>query len=154
MKVLFLDVDGVLNSRNSTDFKNKLWPVDNYMCFLVGKIQLYTKCSIVVSSSWRHHPDGMKLLEERFVNVIGKTPSSELVEYDDKPRGMEIQAWLDKHPEVEKYAILDDDSDMLENQLPNFFKTTFESGLTEEIAEKVIEHLGKEKLNDYTHTKK
>jgi membrane-bound lytic murein transglycosylase MltF len=46
---------------------------------------------------------------------------------------------------VERYAILDDDTDMLPEQLPNFFQTTWEEGLTEEIAEKVIAHLGETK---------
>lgn len=133
MKVIFLDVDGVLNSRNSTDFKNNLWPVDNYMCFLVGKIQLATGCAIVVSSSWRHHPDGMRLLREKFNDVIDKTPNG-------KTRGEEIKMWLDAHP-VDAYAILDDDSDMLPEQLPNFFQTTFDDGLTEDIALAVTKHL-------------
>lgn len=135
MKVLFLDVDGVLNSSDSTNFKNNLYPVDDWMCFLVGRIQLNTDCAIVVSSSWRHDPRGMETIRAKFNNVIDKTP------YADGCRGDEIKAWLDAHPEVEKYAILDDDSDMLEEQLPNFFKTTFKEGLTEEIAKKVEEHL-------------
>lgn len=141
MKVLFLDVDGVLNSSDSTNFKNNLWPVDDYMCFMVGKIQLDTECAIVVSSSWRHSKEGMDAIRAKFNNVIDKTPTSGLANYDDKPRGHEIQAWLDEHPEVTKYAILDDDSDMLPEQLPNFFQTTFKTGLTPEIAKRVTEYL-------------
>lgn len=144
MKVLFLDVDGVLNSRQATNFKNNLWPVDDYMCFLVGKIQLDANCAIVVSSSWRHHPEAMELIRKKLSNVIDKTPTSGLVGYDEKPRGHEIQAWLDAHPEVTRYAILDDDSDMLDSQLPNFFQTTFDTGLTEQIAMSVINHLNEE----------
>lgn len=135
MKVLFLDVDGVLNSINTTSFKNNPWPTDPYMCFLVGKIQLDTDCAIVVSSSWRHHPEGMELLRKRFNNVIDKTGS------DGRCRGDEIQAWLDQHPEVTAYAILDDDADMLVGQAENFFKTTFQDGLTEDIALAVTNHL-------------
>lgn len=141
MKVLFLDVDGVLNSRNSTNFKNNLWPVDDYMCFLVGKIQLDTDCVIVVSSSWRHHPDGMNKIREKFTNVIDKTPTTGLTQYADCPRGMEIQEWLDEHPQVTRYAILDDDSDMLPSQKSSFFQTTFANGLTEEIAKAVTDWL-------------
>lgn len=143
MKILFLDVDGVINSRDSTNFKNNLWPVDDYMCYLVGKIQLYTDCSIVISSSWRHHPEAMDILKDKFNDVIDKTPDL----YDDLNagkhilRGDEIQAWLDNHPEVTRYAILDDDSDILDEQKPNFFKTTFKTGLTDDTANSVIEHL-------------
>ena len=133
-KILFLDIDGVVNSKSTTDFRNNLWPVDPYKAFLVGKIQLDTDCKVVLSSSWRHHPDGIKSAN-MIVDILDKTP------YLPATRGREIQKWLDDHPEVEKYAILDDDSDMLDSQKPNFFQTTFESGLTEEIAKKVTEHL-------------
>jgi hypothetical protein len=160
MKVLFLDVDGVLNSMNSTNFKNNLWPIDDYMCFLVGKIQLDTDCAIVVSSSWRHHPDGMRLIREKFLNVIDKTPHTFGIPTKLPPpilagqhktrsstRGEEIKAWLDKHPDVTKYAILDDDSDMLPEQLSNFFQTTFKTGLTPEIAKEVTDWLNAEGKN-------
>ena len=134
--VLFLDVDGVLNSRNTTDFRNNLYPIDPYMAFLVGKIQLDTGCDVVLSSSWRNHPEGVSAVEKSVVKVSGKTPSRL-----DGNRGSEIQAWLDEHGDVKRYAILDDDSDMLPEQLPNLFKTTFETGLTEEIATQVTRHL-------------
>lgn len=38
-------------------------------------------------------------------------------------------------------SILDDDSDMLEEQMPNFFRTSWQEGITEEIAKRVTEHL-------------
>lgn len=133
MKVLFLDIDGVVNSRSTTDFRNNLYPIDPYMAFLVGKIQLDTDCKVVLSSSWRLHPDGITAVEKAVVKVIDKTP------YLDGIRGDEVKAWLDKHPEVTKYAILDDDSDFHTDQ--PLFKTTFEFGLTEEIAKSVTEYL-------------
>lgn len=136
MKVLFLDIDGVVNSRATTSFRS-LYPLDPHMAFMVGKIQLDTDCQVVLSSSWRHHPDGIKVVEESIVKILDKTPTLDKLGV----RGHEIQAWLDQHPEVERYAILDDDADMLEEQLPNFFKTTFQNGLTEDIMYKVIAHL-------------
>lgn len=139
MKVLFLDIDGVVNSRDSTVFKNSLWPLDPYKAFLVGKIQLDTGCEVVLSSSWRHHPDGVAQVEERIVKLLDKTP-----DIPNGIRGNEISQWLREHPEVDRYAILDDDSDMLALQRPNFFKTTFETGLTDEIAKQVTEHLNAE----------
>lgn len=141
MKVLFLDIDGVVNKKENFNpaIKNNLYPIDSWCAFLVGRIQLQTGCEVVLSSSWRHHPEGVKNVSERIVKLLDVTPT-----LDRDTRGEEIGAWLEQHPEVEKYAILDDDSDMLDNQLPNFFKTTFDDGLTDEIAEKVIEHLGRE----------
>lgn len=134
MKVLFLDVDGVLNSKSTTNFGD-LYPIDPYMAFLVGKIQLHTGCEVVLSSSWRHHPEGVENVSKRVVKLLDKTPYG-------ASRGEEIKAWLDKHPEVKKYAILDDDVDILVEQAPNFFKTTFDEGLTDNIAAAVVLHLG------------
>lgn len=132
--LLFLDIDGVLNSSSTTNFKNNLWPYDPYMAFLVGKIQLDTDCDIVLSSSWRYHPDGQAEVR-KLVTLLDVTPML------NGSRGEEIQAWLDSHPEYDRYAILDDDTDMLPEQLPNFFQTTFETGLTDEIAKAVTAHL-------------
>lgn len=145
MKVLFLDIDGVCNCA-STNFKTDHWPLDRYMAFLVGKIQLETDCKVVLSSSWRIHPEGVATVEKHIVPVLDRTCSSWYDRENDHHslRGEEIQKWLDEHPEVTTYAILDDDSDMLESQLPNFFKTSWQEGLTDEIAQKVIEHLGRQ----------
>lgn len=43
-------------------------------------------------------------------------------------RGDEIKKWLGRH-DVEKYIILDDDSDMLEEQLPFFINTDTHNGI-------------------------
>ena len=136
MKVLFLDIDGVLNSRSTSNF-HELYPIDSYKAFLIGRIQLQTGCEVVLSSSWRNHPEGVENVSKRVVRLLDKTP------WLDGCRGDEIDAWLNDHPEVDKYAILDDDMDMLVYQAPSFFKTTFEEGLTDEIAEAVINHLGR-----------
>lgn len=134
MKVLFLDIDGVVNSSSTTDFRNNLWPVDPYMAFLVGRIQLYTGCEVVLSSSWRYHPDGLAAAT-KIVSIYSMTPKI------NSKRGIEIADWLNERDDVERYAILDDDDDMLKEQLPNFFKTSFKTGLTDDIANAVIEHL-------------
>lgn len=137
MKVLFLDIDGVVNKRNNFNptGKDNLYPIDSYCALLVGRIQLLTGCEVVLSSSWRHHPEGVENVSKRVVELLDVTPTV------GKYRGDEIRAWLSAHPEVKKYAILDDDVDILVEQADNFFKTTFEDGLTDEIAEAVIAHL-------------
>ena len=45
-------------------------------------------------------------------------------------RGDEIAAWLTAHPKVKEWAIVDDDSDMLPEQLPRFVKTDGNEGLS------------------------
>lgn len=133
-KILFLDIDGVVNSQSTTNFKD-LYPLDPYMAFLVGRIQLNTDCQVVLSSSWRHHPDGVAVVEKRIVKLLDKTPHLG----GEACRGDEVKAWLAEHPEVTRYAILDDDSDFYPDQ--PLFKTTFKDGLTEDIAKKVTQHL-------------
>lgn len=144
MKVIFLDVDGVLNSEN-TFFKlrseqDTIFYIDPYMALLVARIVEATDAKIVLSSSWRHHPDGIAVVEKRVWKILDVTPDMPLSGgVEAMERGKEIQAWLDKHPEVTKYAILDDDSDMLPHQ--KHFKTSWQVGLTDEIADEVIKYL-------------
>lgn len=54
-------------------------------------------------------------------------------------RGSEIQEWLDKQTEPCRYVILDDDSDMLDCQLPYFIQTDWlKWGLSDEDVEQAI----------------
>lgn len=140
MKVLFLDIDGVCNSSdfmqsNANPNIGGMLGIDPFPAVLVKMIVQDTDCRVVLSSTWRLGEKTRNEVREQVVDFIDVTPAF------NGARGREIQDWLDRHPEVEKYAILDDDSDMLDSQLPNFFKTTWKEGLTREIAEKVTEHL-------------
>lgn len=140
MKVLFLDIDGVVNSRSTTNFKD-LYPLDPHMAFMVGKIQLDTGCEVVLSSSWRYHPEAVGVVERRIVKLLDSTSlgSANFYPGGERTRGDEVKEWLEEHPDVTRYAILDDDSDFYPDQ--PLFQTTFEHGLTEEIARKVTEYL-------------
>lgn len=144
MKILFLDIDGVCNSKDTMQRSSRgVIGIDPYMAFLVGKIQLDTDCKVVLSSSWRHSPQGREEVKKAVVDFIDITPVC-----CSGVRGVEIQNWIHKNIPYEereslRYAILDDDSDMLLNQKDNFFKTSWETGLTEEIANAVTLHLNK-----------
>jgi hypothetical protein len=54
-------------------------------------------------------------------------------------RGDEVQAWLDEHPEVMRYAIVDDDVDFHESQ--RVFRTEWSTGITDETATQIIDYL-------------
>lgn len=141
MKVLFLDVDGVCNNHRTPQTDG--WPIDPHCAFLVGKIQLDTDCKVVLSSAWRHSDEGINIVNKKVVPIHDHT--SRLLD-GEQSRGSQIKEWLDRHPEVTRYAILDDNRDMLDEQFPNFFQTYFFCcGLTQEIADKVIRHLNEEK---------
>lgn len=157
MKVIFLDVDGVLNSEFSREKERNNF--DNWMEHEVSEMHVNnlkkivdaTGAQIVLSSSWRFdHPKAtgrdfiadplMKVLDRKLkavgLDIIDVTP-----DLRGKIRGVEIQDWLDRHSEVERFVILDDDVDMMEEQKPFFVNTTFKNGLTEEMANKAIEIL-------------
>ena|SRR3990167_3528966 len=139
LKVLFLDVDGVVNCESTIQRHQGFIGIDPMMAFRVGKIQLDTDCVFVLSSDWRHSPDGVEEVEARVGKIFDKTKSMEFP-YQVQ-RGHEINEWLERHPEVSKYAILDDNNTMLSHQIPNFFHTTWKDGITDEIMNNVIKHL-------------
>lgn len=141
MKALFLDIDGVCNSEETLVkqyLKNRVGKtlgIDPTMAFMVGKIVLDTGCVLVISSSWRNWPDGMKQIKESvYPEIYGKTPNAR-----SGFRGAEVRAYLKAHPEITKYAILDDDNDFYKYQ--PLFKTEWKTGITKQIAKKVTEYL-------------
>lgn len=136
VKILFLDIDGVVNNAKTFENPKNLTNIESDLASLVKRIIKETKCEVVLSSSWRHMDFDVNRIEKYVCPVSDKTPSLKGI-----IRGEEIQAWLDDHPEVIKYAILDDDADMLPHQMPNLFQTDFSTGLTKEIADKIIQHL-------------
>ena len=148
MKILFLDVDGVLNCRRTPQLINDLYPLDPFMVLLVDRIIQATGCKVVLSSAWRNHPQGVEIIKKS-IPLLDKTENFSSV------RGEEIRKWLGdyvatcsmlndkecKEHRIKKYAILDDTDEFSGEQRDNFFKTIYEFGLTSEIAEKVITHL-------------
>lgn len=135
MKVIFLDVDGVLNMHGS----GGLYTLNKKRLRLLEKIVKETDAQIVVSSTWRYHSDHLKKLSRtlmyRGIKIIGVTERLGISKTGERYyRGHEIQKYLDEHPEVEQYVILDDDGDMLDSQLRNFVQTDGMIGLTETLA--------------------
>lgn len=141
MNIIFLDIDGVLNSEETFKDKETIFHIDPKMAGLLQKILKETGAKVVLSSSWRCHDEGQQAVK-KWIDFIDVTPDMPLRGgAEQMERGKEIQAWLDTQSIksnffVEKYCILDDDSDMLPHQ--KHFKTSWKTGLTEEIANKVI----------------
>lgn len=117
--------------------------IDPYMALLVDRIIQSTGCKVVLSSTWRLFEPSREEVRKQVCDFIDVTPRLFSGVYAPHERGHEIKDWLDRHPEVTRYAILDDNSDMLPEQLPNFFKTEWfgDGGLNQEIADRVIAHL-------------
>ena len=150
MKVIFLDFDGVLNSEQFVRMlyrQNKRGGLCKEFCPIASSNLLHIltevpDCKIVVSSSWRIGMSVEDLQTLLFENcdvpkerVIDKTAY-----LNDVPRGLEIQDWLDKHPEVTHFVIVDDDSDM-EHLKEKLVQTSWRHGLMLEQADSVIKAL-------------
>lgn len=142
MKVLFLDMDGVCNSGQWAMKGNDMWHgVDPEAAKLVQRIIEATGCKVVLSSTWRIYPEAREAVRQKVCDFIDCTVDmQEGRQWGFAPRGNEIREWLERHHgQVERYAVLDDESDFYPDQC--LFKTTFMTGLTPEIAEAVIKHL-------------
>ena len=136
MKILFLDIDGVINSiRSAVAFGGYPWDVkpesiklfDPVAITLIRKLCDKTGCKIVLASVWRHSVGHEALKLAIDLPMIDSTP----IVHMGSSRGEEIAKWLEKNI-VKKYAIVDDDTNMLENQLPYFVKVDSKNGLSYE----------------------
>lgn len=135
MKILFLDVDGVLNCR--PDYAVRYPGMKSVLLvnqLLVERLQQVLKdtgAQVVLSSTWRKTRGGREFLEECGIPILDVT------DCNGPKRGDEIQRWINLHAPMSldfTYAIVDDDSDMLDHQLPRFVLTEFATGLTEQAA--------------------
>jgi len=144
MKIIFLDIDGVLNViSQGYDSHGSIFH-DHFVENLRMIIDV-TGAKIVLSSSWRK--DGIDKIREMWIarnlpgEIIDLTPSlylkkggsiqfwnGKLSEHPTPkirgysvPRGCEIEYWInDNEEKIESYVIIDDDQDMLYNQRDNF----------------------------------
>ena len=108
--ILFLDFDGALHpagSRSNVGDLSQLPLLENLL-----REPAYAAVRIVISSTWREaYP--LERLRALFsadirTRVVGATPV--LDEYDsDHNRYEEIKAWLEAHPQIERWVALDDD---------------------------------------------
>ena len=145
-RIIFLDVDGVLNSINKLIEVYKLtgkphscydYPFDDncleYLKYIVEETDSY----LVITSTWRKDEEGIEILLNKLrefdldKRVIGYTPIL------GTKRFYEIKEYLDTLNEEVNFIILDDDSDMLEFS-KNLIKTTTQVGLTKEQSEQAI----------------
>ncbi len=141
LRVIFIDVDEVLNTLTSAFLVNKgIYPPDvEYGTSTMdhGCVQLFralckeTKSMFVLSSTWRKNKnkDFIKTLEwcgftDWKEYYLGDTPILDTI------RGEEIKSFLTDHPNIKNYVIIDDNSDMLDEQLPHFVKVNGDIGFT------------------------
>lgn len=121
--VIFLDVDGVLIT-GRPNWKTPHKPAIDAL----NKLLADTNAAIVVSSCWRigrtvAELDKLLLSWGVAGEVVGRTGGM------GTQRGYEIGAFLTASPEITRYVILDDDSDMA-GLIGKLVQTNAETGLT------------------------
>lgn len=141
MSILFLDIDGVLNNEQSlSESKN----YDVILPELVENLNLILEAcrpKIVISSSWRYFnkfPD--TLIEHKVFDAKELYLGHTTFESKDN-RGLEIKQWILDNKYEGNFAVIDDFEEM-EDLSKKWFLTSAKHGLTKEIAEDVIDHLG------------
>lgn len=157
-KVIFLDIDGVLNQDNGGPKIEE--------CFVkrLAHIVEETGAELVLSSSWRSayashvNPEYnyqnkdvallIAMLDKYHLSVMDVTPDLTSGAY---ARPIEIRAWLLEQGNLERFVILDDDIFWAWNWLGDSFVCTTHLndrgkcvyGMTDEDAEKAIEILNR-----------
>ena len=170
MKILFLDVDGVLN--NHGRMMNMYCGIQHEKVNLLNRVLDETGCYLVISSAWRYMVLGGDMTIKGFEHmllthglkchnkVIGCTPSDE----DYNSRGKQISEWLDNDlykflgpfnysssvyiDVIEngiQYVVVDDLDDEIGIQISqsghNIVQTDGKIGLTHEDCNKIISML-------------
>jgi hypothetical protein len=152
MKVIFLDIDGVLNTQNfmNLQYMTRRLEAENknlkfedstlttktrdeyghlfdptavgYLNLLINK----TDARIVISSTWRF--SGLEVMRKMWSHRGLPGEVYDITGPAHALRGTDIRVWLMNHPEVDKYLILDDDCDFHEYQFEFYVNTSNQYG--------------------------
>ncbi len=146
MKIIFLDIDGVLNGDLTHSERNPYGIlIDDTRLDLIKHIIDKTGAKIVLSTSWKEHWEksddkcdeiGREIrrrFEEKEISILDKTPKR----WND--RKQEIVDWLEEHSEVTSFVVMDD-TPFEEGILKQHFVLTssFRYGIDEFDMEKAI----------------
>lgn len=146
MKVIFLDIDGVLCCARSCVAHGGhpaagnpvSWgKFDEVAIKLLQEAMRKTGAIVVLSSNWRSTVNLEALQWRLGIRIESVTREGTEAE----PRGAQIHDWLIRHPGVDVYAILDDDEDMLPDQMPHLCLTSKRNGFLLGHYEELLEKL-------------
>lgn len=152
MRVIFLDIDGVLNSEEWDKYVqsftygarfNSCYLLSQEMILRLQNVVFQTNAEIVLTSSWRTNERAMDALR-RQLSLYHLSIRDSTVSYAYGNRVDEVKLWIESHSNVTSYAIVDDyDDGFTQDEIlaTHFVQTTYAQGLTPEKAEKIIEIL-------------
>lgn len=146
MKIIFLDIDGVLNYQGS--------PFISEDCLIqLKRICRETKARLVLISTWRVCLENERFRDNEYTQILKRVFSAEnnlelykkAPNYDEN-RSLEVKIFLEENKDIESFVIIDDSNYEYSINYPqNWVRPCyFNFGLTEEKANTVIEILGKE----------
>lgn len=134
MKVIFLDIDGVLNCDRTPNPRHFPYIVDDRLLARFRELVDASGAHVVLTSSWRVDPIGLyaaRFYEVPFDDIAPDMPGM--------PRRTEILEWLGVHAECSRYAVIDDEDDELD-ELP-LFQPSARAGLSAKICKGVLDYL-------------
>lgn len=126
VRVIFLDIDGVLNTgewlhRNMTftgslsEMPEEWWVglLDPSLVENLNDLIRQTGAEVVISSSWRRYNDPVTLQRVlEGAGFCGKVIGATVARFSSTPRGFAVREWLHENVGVESFVILDDRSDV------------------------------------------
>ena len=162
MKVIFLDVDGVINTAKKRNHlerinKNLGWDYcyNNIFCKMslnnLMEIVLLTNARIVIISARRCNADLKSALRLQFMEyglldyMIGQTPVVDIRLKHGTGKKLEISAWMEGRKDIESFVILDDFAPVFDKLLPNVIEVNPHEGIDLDIRIKAIAKLNEVK---------
>lgn len=133
MKLLFLDIDGVLTSDATKSRKELLYTFSESCVGALNRILTENNVQIILTSSWRTVFDAEKQNQIFSENGVIQFPGGQTNDFGYKNRNIEIRDFMEGK-KVESFVILDDMKlDGFDN---NFVHINPATGLTEKDLEK------------------
>ena len=141
MKYIFLDIDGVLNTRKSWF---KMYQLDKTLVSRLAVLVNTTGAKIVLTSSWRkgwdvenQTPQIKKLLD--YFQAVGIFVEDVTPVLNGRGRDDEINRYLYFHP-CDTYIVIDDDKNEFQNTT-NVYFVNADNGLTEKDIKNLVKLL-------------
>lgn len=161
IKIIFLDIDGILNSHKWWDYynENELSKDTKYdfdldpqaIETLNSILDSVPSVKIVITSTWRFDfKDTVERLQAQGLRIPILDRTSVEPRFHEgtyMPRGVLVKKWLSEHTNGEtcNYVIFDDDMDFLLDQAYNLIITDTAIGITQDNVSKAIGILGRDR---------
>ena len=136
-RIVFLDIDGVLNNRQTKERYRReggaeVIGLDPRNIAVFNQFLDTARVDAVITSTWRYNHTLEQLRAVLLSAGVNVRVIDQLPPYALASRGLEIQAWLDGHPQprIETFVIIDDSADM-DHLLPRLARTDFQTGMRE-----------------------